>query len=41
MQSYLEASLSFVESKEMRDYLREKLPEYRWAACAHDGLPYA
>ncbi len=29
MQSYLEASLSFMESKEMRDYLREKLPEFR------------
>ena len=32
MQSYLKASLSFLESKEMRDYLREKLPEYRWVA---------
>lgn len=34
MQSYLEASLSFIESKEMRDYLRTKLPECRWAAMA-------
>ena len=28
MQSYLEASLAFLESKEMRDYLREELPKY-------------
>ena len=37
MQSYLEASLAFLESQEMRDYLREELPKFRWAAmdCAH------
>lgn len=36
MQSYLEASLAFLESQEMRDYLREELPKFRWAAmdCA-------
>lgn len=32
MQPYLEASLSFMESKEMRDHLRQKLPGFRWAA---------
>ena len=36
MQSYLEASLDFMESKEMRDYLLEELPKFRWVAmdCA-------
>lgn len=36
MQSYLEASLAFMESKEMRDYLREELPKFRSMAsyCA-------
>lgn len=36
MESYLEASLAFMESKEMRDYLREELPKFRSVAsfCA-------
>lgn len=34
MQSYLEASLSFIESEEMRDYLRKELPQFRWAAMS-------
>lgn len=36
MQSYLEASLAFLESGEMRDYLREELPKFRSVAleCA-------
>jgi len=36
VQTYLEASLSFLESKEMRDYLCEELPKFRWVArdCA-------
>ncbi|MDE6280822.1 MAG: hypothetical protein K2M15_03370 [Oscillospiraceae bacterium] len=36
MQSYLEASLAFLESEEMRNYLREELPKFPWVAqyCA-------
>lgn len=42
VKSYLEESLSFIESKEMRDYLRVELPKFRWVAmdCA-DIVAYA
>ena len=41
-ENYIEASLAFLESKEMRDYLREELPKFRWHAmeCA-DIVAYA
>lgn len=32
MEDYIEASLAFIESEEMRDYLREELP--KWGAIA-------
>lgn len=37
VKSYIEASLDFIESEEMRDYLRTELPKFRWAAldCAY------
>lgn len=36
MKPYLEAALDFMESEEMRDYLREELPKFRGVAmdCA-------
>lgn len=42
MENYIEASLVFLESEEMRDYLREELPKFRWnaMACA-DIVAYA
>lgn len=32
MEDYIEASLAFIESEELRDYLREELP--KWGAIA-------
>ena len=34
MDAYIDASLAFMESREMRDYLREELPKSDWAAMA-------